>query len=270
MGNIMIAVKRFFKNKNTVTILAILVAVGILYLAYNLRIKKDTEPVNVPYATKEIGPRTLITSDMVSVRKVPGGIVSKDVLTSTNQIVGKYVNNTAVIPNGGLFYSSMVVEWENLPSSVFENIPNEQTVYALKVDAESTYGNSIYPGNYIDLYFRTNVVENKQSKVWIGRFIKSIKVLAVVDSTGKSVFETNGEPGVPAYLLFNVPDDIFRLLKKIDGIPANIELFPVQRNAKYSQEPEPTAIVGTEFQLYVESYAVDDDIVLQKSAGGAK
>ena len=58
MGNIMIAVKRFFKNKNTVTILAILVAVGILYLACNLRIKKDTEPVNVPYATKEIGPRT--------------------------------------------------------------------------------------------------------------------------------------------------------------------------------------------------------------------
>lgn len=273
MGNITIAIKRFLKNKNTVTIFAILAALGILYAAYYLRIQKATEPVSVPYATKQLAPRTLITSEMISVKKVPGGIVSTNVITSTDDIIGKYVSNDAVIPNGGLFYSSMVKKWEELPSSVFEDIPDNQTVYALPVDSEKTYGNSIFPGNYIDLYFRASVDENNQNKVWIGRFIKSIRVLAVTDQDGKSVFETDEKPGEPAYLLFNVPDDVFRLLMKIELIGYNIELFPVQRNAKYSKEPEPTTIVGTEFQMLVESYAVDDSIILSnnnnKKFGGA-
>ena len=75
MGSILIGIKRFFKNKNTVTIIAILAALGILYGAYYFRIKKATDPVSVPYATREIGPRTLITADMIGIKKVPGGIV---------------------------------------------------------------------------------------------------------------------------------------------------------------------------------------------------
>ena len=57
----------------------------------------------------------------------------------------------------------MVKKWEELPSSVFEDIPDNQTVYALPVDSEKTYGNSIFPGNYIDLYFRASVDENNQN-----------------------------------------------------------------------------------------------------------
>ena len=185
MGNILIGIKRFFKNKNTVTILAILASLGILYWAYSYRIKKATEPVNVPYATHEIGPRTEILSDMVSIRKVPGGVVSKNVLMSTNDIIGKYVLNTAVIPNNGLFYNNMVVDWEELPSSEFEYIPDGYTVYALSVDAESTFGNSIYPGNYIDLYYQTSKEVNGQNVIWMGKFIESIKVLSVTNGDGK-------------------------------------------------------------------------------------
>ena len=77
MGNILVGIKKFFKNKNTVTIIAILVSLGILYWAYSYRIKKATEPQNVPYATKEIGPRTLITNEMVGIKKVPGGAVTE-------------------------------------------------------------------------------------------------------------------------------------------------------------------------------------------------
>ena len=231
MGNIIIAIKRFFQNKNTVTIIAILAAVGIIYFAYNYRIKKSTEPVNVPYATKELGPRTYITSDMVSTRKVPGGVVTKNVITSTGNIIGKYVSNEAVIPEGSLFYQSMVIEWEQFPSSIFADIPDGQTVYALPVNSESTYGNSIFPGNYIDIYYKTTDSSSVgQSKVWVGKFIESIRVLDVEDAYGNSVFETNGNPSSPAKLIFNIPDDVFLLFKKIDAI-GGIELFPVQQIA---------------------------------------
>ena len=65
MGSVMIGLKRFLQNKNTVTIIAIIAALAILYWAYYYRIQKATTPVNVPYATSVIGPRTQITNEMV-------------------------------------------------------------------------------------------------------------------------------------------------------------------------------------------------------------
>lgn len=259
MGSFLISIKRFFQNKNTVTIFALLVAVGIIYYSYNLRIKKSTEPVNVPYATMELGPRTYITSDMVSTKKVPGGVVTKDVINSSKNIVGKYVSNRAVIPEGSMFYESMVIEWDKLPSSNFENIGDGQTIYQLKVDSNKTYGNSIYPGNYIDIYYVTRKKE-KNNSLWIGKFIEGIRVLDVVDSAGNSVFETNGAPLQPSKIQFNVDDPTFLLFKKID-LFGDVDLFPVQRNAAYSKQEHKAKIVGNEFAEYIKSRAVQDSTI---------
>ena len=262
MGNLLIGIKRFLQNKNTVTILALLASIGIIYFSYNLRIKARTQPVSVPYAVKEIGPRTLITNDMVSVKKVPGGVVTKDVLTSTNDIVGKYVINTAVVPEGSIFFKSVVITWDQFPETYYADIPEGYTVYRLKVDDESTFGNSIFPGNYIDIYFKANIKENG-NRVWVGKFIENAKVLAVNDKTDKSVFETNGSPGKPDVLAFAVTDDVLILFNKITGINQGITLFPVQRNASYSnsKEKKEMRIVGSEFVNYVNGFAIDDSIL---------
>ena len=258
MGNIIVAIKRFFQNRNTVTILAILASVGIIYFAYNYRIKKSTQPVNVPYAVKEIGPRTLITNDMVAVKKIPGGVVTKDVATATNEIVGKYVINTAVIPEGGLFYRSMLVTWDDLPKGPFDDIGDDETIYPLPVSVESTYGNSIYPGNYIDIYYR--LTDPETGKIWIGKFIESIRVLDVVDQYNNSVFETNGTPRKPSKLYFNVTTEMWELFRYINMV-GGIELFPVQRNAEYSKSPSEMKITGNELKKYVENQVLDRNII---------
>ena len=256
MKSIMISLKRFLKNKNTVTILAILLSLGILYWAYYYRIQKATEPVNVPYATRDLAPRTQITNDMVSVKKVPGGIVGKNVLLSTSEIVGKYVINTGVIPEGSIFYTDMVVTWDELPSSLFEDIPDGNTVVLMAVTTESTYGNSMYPGNYIDLYYvNPSGVVNGVSKLMLGKFIQSIKILAVVDSAGNNVFETIDSPKTPAYIMFSVPEDIHILLRKVQFSGGS--LFPVPRNAEYSKNPGPTAVVSTEIKKQIERNTLD-------------
>ncbi len=264
MGNLMIGVKRFLKNKNTVTIFAVVLSLVILYYAYYFRIKKATEPVSVPYATREIGPRTLITNEYVSTKKVPGGVVNKNVLKSKDKIVGKYVNNTAVIPEGGLFYESMVVEWDQLPTSLYGDIPDGNTVVLLPVTLEKTYGNSIYPGNYIDLYFQDWKDEGNIRKLFFGKFIESIKVLAVTDASGNSVFETNDKPGNPAFLMFSVPEDLHILLRK--ALEKSGEIIPVPRNAAYSEEPLPTRMVNLEIKRHIEESTVDSSVVY---GGGA-
>ena len=213
--------------------------------------------VNVPYSVQELGPRTLITNELVSSKKVPGGVVTKDVLTNTSLIVGKYVSNKAVIPEGGMFFKSMVVSWDDLPKGPAEDIGKGEALVHLKVSMNSTFGNSIFPGNYIDLYYRLN--DPKTGKIWIGKFIESIRVLDVIDQNSNSVFETIGTPRTPDKLLFAVPEEMYYLFTKISML--NIELFPVQRNADYSKTPSEMKITGNEFKQYVESQAVSDDII---------
>ena len=251
MSNLLIGLKRFLKNKNTVTILALLLCVGLIYAGYNWRIKKATEPIDVPYAIQTLSPRTQITSEMVGTRKVAGKIVTKDVILNTNEIIDKYVSNQAEIPSGSIFYKSTVIDWKDMPTSLTENIPDGNTIVSLPVTTETTYGNSIFPGNYIDLYY----VGTYNGKTLIGKFIESIKVLSVTDSAGNNVFEQSSNVPSPSYLIFSVPEDMHLLLKK--ALYLNGTIFPVPRNAEYSKNPKATVISSTQIQQIILSQTVN-------------
>ena len=251
MSNLLIGLKRFLKNKNTVTILALLLCVGLIYAGYNWRIKKATEPIDVPYAIQKLSPRTQITSEMVGTRKVAGKIVTKDVILNTNEIIDKYVSNQAEIPAGSIFYKSTVIDWKDMPTSLTENIPDGNTIVSLPVTTETTYGNSIFPGNYIDLYYSGK----NNGRSIIGKFIESIKVLSVVDGSGNNIFEKTTDVAQPSYLVFAVPEDMYLLLQK--ALYLNGTIFPVPRNAKYSENPKATVISSTQIQQLILSQTVN-------------
>ena len=251
MSNLLIGLKRFLKNKNTVTILALLLCVGLIYAGYNWRIKKATEPIDVPYAIQTLSPRTQITSEMVGSRKVAGKIVTKDVILNTNEIIGKYVSNQAEIPAGSIFYKSTVINWEDMPTSLTENIPDGNTIVSLPVTTETTYGNSIFPGNYIDLYYATY---DETGKLLLGKLISSIEVLAVKDSSGNHVFENSGQLKQPNSLIFAVPEDMHLLLRKASYLSG--EIIPVPRNKEYSENPEATKVSSEYLQDFILSQTV--------------
>ena len=255
MDSIKVGIKHFFKNKNTITILALLLCLFIIYYAYYYRIKVKTDPISVPYALREISPRTQVTASMVGTVKVPKSMVDKNVIKNTNEVVGKYVNSNSVIPSGSLFYNKVLVDWEDLPSSLFSDIPQGYTVVYLPVTLDSTYGNSIYPGNYIDLYY---VVSDKTSgKLILGKLIESIEVLAVVDSEGNNVFEKSTDLNSPSYLMFAVNEEYHLLLRKASYLSGTI--FPVPRNAEYSLKPGETKISSAYLQNYILSQTVNVD-----------
>ena len=66
MNNLSNSVKKFVSNKNTVTILGLVLAVIVLYTAYNFRINQKVQLKRVPYAKQTIQPKTEITSDMMN------------------------------------------------------------------------------------------------------------------------------------------------------------------------------------------------------------
>ena len=40
MNNVLVSIKRFFKNKNVVTVLGVILILGLLYFGYNRTIKE--------------------------------------------------------------------------------------------------------------------------------------------------------------------------------------------------------------------------------------
>ena len=122
MNNVLVSIKRFFKNKNVVTVLGVILILGLLYFGYNRTIKEQTNPVRIPVATQTIQPRTLITDEMVTFISVPKSMVSDNVLKGTGSIVDKYTAVNTVIPKGSMFYSDVLVEKEDLPDSAFVEV----------------------------------------------------------------------------------------------------------------------------------------------------
>ncbi len=255
MGNVLTTVKRFLANKNTVTILGVLLGILVLYIGYNYRVKQATTPVTVPYAKEEISSRTLITSDMIGYMEVSSSVVknSKNLITNANQLINNYVAFGTTIPANSMFYSSQILAGNEMPDSAFADIPDKYTIFSLGVNQHTTYGNSIYPGNYIDLYFKG---VDETNKIMFGKLIESIEVLAVKDSQGNHVFETTVESRTPAELLFAVPNDMYDLLMKARYITgASVEIIPVPRNASYSANPGDTIVSSDYIRDFILSKA---------------
>lgn len=258
MGNLANTLKRFFSNKNTVTIIGILLGFVVLYFAYQWRVSQAVTPVSVPYAKQEITSRTLITSDMVGTIQIPKSMVnsSNNIVTSSANVIGKYVSYGAIIPINSLFYNELLVTEDKMPDSAFADIPDGYTIYSLSVDLHSTYGNSIYPDNYIDLYIKATDEDNK---IIFGKMIESIKVLAVKDSQGQHVFESATESRTPSELLFAVPNDMYSLLMKAGYVTSgNIEIIPVPRNASYSANPGETQVSSE----YIKEFILNQSVMI--------
>lgn len=248
MGN---TLKKFLRNKNTVTILGIIVGVLVLYFSYNYRVKQAIEPVSVPIAKVSIGATKEITADMIDYVKLSSNLLNKNpnIIRSADQIIGKRVTTGTTIPINGLFYADQVVSADELPDAAFANIPDGYTIYSLPVSLEKTYGNTIYPGNYIDLYLKAI---NDEQKLIYGKLIESIKVLDVKDSSGNHVFKGNQSTSNPAVLLFAVKDDMYLLLKKAELLTSNsIDIYPVPRNASYSANPGETEISSHSLESFI-------------------
>ena len=235
MNNFSNSLKRFFGNKNTVTIIGVLICILVLYIGYNYRIKQATTPIRVPYANQTIQPRTLITADMISYTEVLPSTLKGKYILNANLIINKYSNYNTIIPAGSMFYSDAVINERDLPDSAFGAIPEGYTVVSFPVTMASTYGNSMYPGNYINLYFKA--INEDTKKLVFGKLISNIEILDVKDSSGNHVFENTSESRTPAYILFAVPEEQHVLIRKAMYLTRiSAELIPVPNTATLTEE----------------------------------
>lgn len=257
MNNFMISVKRFFKNKNTVTILGIMAIILIIFFGYRYQINSAVNPVTgIPVASQTIQPRTKITSDMIEYIDVAPIVLQDNVIRSASQVIGKYSNYNTVIPEGSMFYTNVLVNEEDLPDSAFVDVPEGQIPYNFPVTMDSTYGNSIFPENYIDIYMKAY---NEEGKLMVGKLFENIEVLAVKDSSGKNVFENSEETRTPAFLIFGLDPEYNILLRKASYMYSySVELFPVPHGATVSTEGS-TVVSSQTLKDFINANTVAND-----------
>ena len=260
----MTGLKKFLQNKNTVTVLGVIAAIAILYVAYNMRVKAAINPVNVPYAKVQIDPGTQITADMVGTRAVPPSMLEGNVITSSNSVIDKYSSADTVIPQGSLFYERTVVEKEQLPANIILSYPKGYVLYNMSVNTTTTYGNSVYPGNYIDIYLKAvnKLTEGEEvtadaDKIMLGKLLENVKVLAVKDSSGQAVFSNLDEQRTPAMIVFAVPEEYYILLKKAEYLRTyDSTLIPVPTNESLKDEPGELAISSESLKDWINKVTV--------------
>lgn len=261
MNNLKASMKKFLGNKNTVTILGVIICLIILYVGYNIRINSKVELVAVPYAKETIQPRTYITDTMVGTMNVPKSFLVGEYYTKKENIVGKYSNYNTMIAKGSIFYRDLVVSKENLPDSAFQDVPEGYTVINYPVTIASTYANSMAPGSYIHIYYKSL---NDDGEVMFGKFLSNIKVLDVKDSSGQHVFEDTDEARTPAYMLFAVPEETHLLLRKALYLEDyDVELLLIPNTAELTEEQKKNVTVSSEdIKNFIESktafVSVDD------------
>lgn len=229
--------KNLLANKNVVTILGAVLIVILLYAFYKWRVNQAINPISVPYAKVTIGPRTQVTNEMIGYLDIQQSSMKGQVLTNANtQIIGMYTNVNSTIPEGSLFYEGAVVRFEELADSFLIDMPkdadgNYMTAYNFRVNVETTYGNSIYPGNYVDIYF----IARTEDKILFGKLASNVKTLAVKDGNGNHVFENMTENRTPAQVILAVTDEMSSLLRVAESI-SDSRLILVPTNASYRYE----------------------------------
>lgn len=238
---------KFLKNKNTVTILGVLACLVILYIGYTMRINQKTALVTVYYARETIQPKTQITEDMIGRMQVPESFIQGTYYRNYNDIVGKYSNYNTMIASGSIFYTDLLVEEASLPDAVFYDVNEGERVVDFPVNVVTTYGNSIMPGNKVDIYVK---LYQDNGKLVYGEFFENIEVLAVKDGNGKNVFESTDESRTPAHLYFSLPEAKYLLFSSLNYIETNdIEVVLVPNTMKFDAN-DPTATEVTSDYLY--------------------
>lgn len=249
--NVMEKIKKLLLNRNTVTILGVLAGVIALWFAYSITLDKAVKPTKVPVAVKDIPAGSIITKDDIEYVDINRDVLKKaSIITSSSQLINYYVNNNTSVTKGSMFYTSQVVKKDELIDRDLEIIPENYKIYWLEVDNTTTYANSIYPGDKIDLWLLTKVENNYVYEP----FITNIEVLSVKDSKGQNVFDVNSGR-TPAVLAFAVPNDIFVYLSKV-GFLSGMKLYPVPINKNNADKDATTEISNKELQTLIDSKSI--------------
>lgn len=229
-------------SRELITILGVLAIVAILYFTYNYQLNKSLETIEgVPVAKHKIAAGAMITEEDVKYISVPSSTIDEvKAVTSTQNIIGKYVNYDTIIPENSFFYKDSLSATDTAPNSIFKDLLEAEAAIMINVDLQTTYGNSIMKDDIVDIYVDAIRTDSKGKTEYItGPLITGAKVLAVLDSAGQNVFADHENKLYPSYFVFTLDSDIIKLIRKAQKLSTSqysMTIYPVIDGKTYKSD----------------------------------
>lgn len=195
--------KKQTKRKVTAATLSLAV-VGSMY-AYNAyAVETAVNPTKVALVRMDIQPHTKITEKMIFEREVPANAIPPNAFITKEQIVGKYTTEGFGISENSFFLKNNVKSKNELPDAAILSLEKGEVAFPLLVDLETSSGNSIVPGTFVDLYFLNMegsqgelMTDKNEQSVLFGGLFPQVRVTSVKDGETNDAFreeqDSNGE-----------------------------------------------------------------------------
>lgn len=204
--------KFFFRKILAVTVAG--VAVVAVYFYTSSTIQEKVAPTSVVVAVQDIPPHTEITKEMVQLApEIPRQALPQEnpYADSLDDVVGKWTVDGYGVSAKGFVNTKKVVEEEELPDAGLLKLEPGEYAFTTLVDLDTSHGNAIKPGSYVDLYFANEIdmetipeemFEKQGLKLggttylddqleFFGRIATKVKVIDVKDSRGENVFTSD-------------------------------------------------------------------------------
>lgn len=181
--------KKIKMKKQFLAIIVALLAVVSITFYVQWKVSAEVALTTAYFSNKDIPPRTQITKDMIQERDIPVESLPPNAYSEKDEIIGKWTVPGYGVSSNSYFYESKVTETENMPDAGILDLKDEEVALPLLVDIESSLGNSIVPGSYVDLYFKGTMKEEDTEKPIYGKVASRVRVTAVKDSNAMNVFE---------------------------------------------------------------------------------
>ena len=190
-------------------IIGLLLLILINILAFNICLNRKLDLVEVPVAKIQIEPRSKIEETMIKMIEVPRALLNEDCILDKKDALHKYTEIEGIIPEGSLFYKSMLFNEEELPDYPALKLKENQNVFTLPTDLIKSSGNSLTNNQMVDIY--VTITPKKENPI-SERLLTSVRILNVIDLKGVDMKESDSK--IPSVINLAINEEYISLLKK--------------------------------------------------------
>lgn len=180
-----------------------------------------TKTVEVIVVSETLGPRSMIESKHVSVISMPKNTVPTNVFLDESDVVGKFVSFDASLYRGMFFFVDAIESIDTVNDAPLLRLKEGQVAVSIGVDVLKSIGNTLLPGQYVDLV-HTFVIRNGNPIV--DTIFNDVRVLAIKDRYGLDMSDSKSQK-VPHVILLAInhsdANDFYLALRKgqMDLVP---------------------------------------------------
>ncbi|MCF0115330.1 MAG: hypothetical protein HUJ56_08260 [Erysipelotrichaceae bacterium] len=186
-------------------VLCALLLVGLDLVGIQVYVSAREQVVSVPCAARDIKPRERISEGDIRFIEVPYAYVNTSAYVQEKDIIGLYTDIQGMIPEGSLFYKSMLLDESELPDYPMTQLKQGESAFSMQTDVVALSGNSIVAGQRVDLYV---TIEKENVLVVMDKLVEHARVISIKDHNGLEIDDVNSNH-IPYVITFALDPNSF-------------------------------------------------------------